>query len=283
MPETADQVNVRDWCRLAYVLHNEFMWKHAQGQILSLPSLGGGKDMVIVYARSKSDAIAKADGSYEPRPKRARPTPPTGVKKAADKMDEDAAANAAPPPAAPAGGYAPPQAYEQQQQQQQPPPQQQQWGPPAGAPGAPPPGMGGAPPPGGAPQGGPPPGWGGPPGMGAPPGAPPGGPPPGWGPPGGPPPMGGPPPGYGAPQRGPPPPAQPAIIPPHPILFLENLPEDATTEQISAIFAPVVAPPRVNAVCDMCLGLRLRVEVLRVLMTSLASLRVFACRARAHV
>lgn len=36
-----------------------------KGQILSLPSLGGGKDMVIVFARSKSDAIAKADGTYE--------------------------------------------------------------------------------------------------------------------------------------------------------------------------------------------------------------------------
>ena len=38
---------------------------YLKGQILSLPSLGGGKDMVIVYARSKSDAIAKADGTYE--------------------------------------------------------------------------------------------------------------------------------------------------------------------------------------------------------------------------
>lgn len=36
-----------------------------KGQILSLPSLGGGKDMVIVFARSKSDAIAKADGTFE--------------------------------------------------------------------------------------------------------------------------------------------------------------------------------------------------------------------------
>jgi hypothetical protein len=34
--------------------------------------------MVIVFARAKSDAIAKADGTYAPRSKRARPTPPTG-------------------------------------------------------------------------------------------------------------------------------------------------------------------------------------------------------------
>ena len=61
----------------------------------------------------------------------------------------------------------------------------------------------------------------------------------GWGPPGGPPPGGGPP-GYGAPPQGRPPPAHPAVIPPHPILFLENLPEDATTEQIATVFAPVL-------------------------------------------
>jgi hypothetical protein len=119
--------------------------------------------------------------------------------------------------------------------QQQPPPQQQQqqqqqWAPPPGGPGAMPPAMG-APPPSQT-QGGPP-GWGGPPGMGGPP---PGGPPMGWGAP-----PGGGPPGYGAPPQGrPPQPSHPAVIPPHPILFLENLPEDATTEQISAVFAAVL-------------------------------------------
>ena len=90
-----------------------------QGQILSLPSIGGGKDMVIAFARAKSDALAKADGTFEPRPKRVRPTPPTGVKPKSDKMEEDGGrANGLPPPAAPAdaGGYPPPQPQQQQPQ-----------------------------------------------------------------------------------------------------------------------------------------------------------------------
>ena len=193
-----------------------------QGQILSLPSIGGGKDMVIAFARAKSDALAKADGTFEPRPKRVRPTPPTGVKPKSDKMEEDGGrANGLPPPAAPAdaGGYPPPQPQQQPQQPQQfqPPPQQQQWGAPPPASSAQAPGYPGGPPPPGMQMGGPP--------------------PPVWGGASGPPPPMGGPPGYGGPPARPPAPQVPGVIPPHPILFLENLPEDATTESISAVFS----------------------------------------------
>jgi len=65
------------------------------------------KPMRIAFAKSKSDVIAKADGSFRPREKRARPDPPTGDKSAKKSATTDAA------PAAPAPhGAAAPMAIE---------------------------------------------------------------------------------------------------------------------------------------------------------------------------
>eukprot|EP00960_Hanusia_phi_P047239 758314-Hanusia_phi.AAC.4 len=69
-----------------------------QGHTLSLTSVGGGKQMKISYARSKSDVIAKLEGTFEARTKKTKAKPPTGKKvkkaKAAEggegEMEEDA-------------------------------------------------------------------------------------------------------------------------------------------------------------------------------------------------
>jgi hypothetical protein len=143
-----------------------------------------GKEMRIFFAKTKSDAIAKLDGSYQKRERKLRPKPVQKPKADPVEEDEDLAAPAALSSAPAPGGV-----------------------PPAAAAGVP--GMGGAPP-GTAAAG-----------FGAPL--------PGYGPP----------PGYGHA----PPAAAAAPVLPHPILFLENLPPDASSDDVSSVFAPVSPNP----------------------------------------
>eukprot|EP00290_Baffinella_frigidus_P046755 CAMPEP_0180405312 /NCGR_PEP_ID=MMETSP0989-20121125/40526_1 /TAXON_ID=697907 /ORGANISM="non described non described, Strain CCMP2293" /LENGTH=309 /DNA_ID=CAMNT_0022408875 /DNA_START=64 /DNA_END=993 /DNA_ORIENTATION=+ len=172
-----------------------------------------GKDMRIAFAKNKSDAAAKLQGTYVPRSRRLRPKPPSGVKKVEEEEDEEDEEMPAPVAAAPVQAYVPPQVVAAPAQAPPPvaaaPPQQppQQLGPPPGR----------APPPSAPPQQ-----------QGPPPGAP----PPGYAMPA----YGQPPPGYGGPPAHAPAPVMPTVTMPHPILFLENLPHDASTDDIAAVF-----------------------------------------------
>eukprot|EP00283_Hemiselmis_rufescens_P010131 CAMPEP_0173432582 /NCGR_PEP_ID=MMETSP1357-20121228/10331_1 /TAXON_ID=77926 /ORGANISM="Hemiselmis rufescens, Strain PCC563" /LENGTH=268 /DNA_ID=CAMNT_0014397199 /DNA_START=86 /DNA_END=890 /DNA_ORIENTATION=+ len=72
-----------------------------------------GQVLKVAYAKSKSHAVQKAEGTYSGHKRKERPKPPTGAKKAKAPAREDSDDDEAPPPApgfAPApGGYPPPQ------------------------------------------------------------------------------------------------------------------------------------------------------------------------------
>eukprot|EP00123_Amoebidium_parasiticum_P015134 comp22802_c0_seq1/m.35768 comp22802_c0_seq1/g.35768 ORF comp22802_c0_seq1/g.35768 comp22802_c0_seq1/m.35768 type:complete len:309 (-) comp22802_c0_seq1:170-1096(-) len=176
------------------------------------------KPMKIAFAKKKSDAVAKMEGTFVPRPRL-----PKGEKRRREQLgsddDEDSpapapAAGAAPagmPPAVPGGPPVPPAGF-----------------PPGAPPFGMPPGM----PPFGVPPGMPPPPFGMPP-FGFPPGFPPGAPPgtdssaAGFGAP------------PGAPPAAPAPaprPAGPSENPPNNILLLTGLPEETTDKMLIALF-----------------------------------------------
>eukprot|EP00287_Rhodomonas_sp_CCMP768_P007844 CAMPEP_0196730408 /NCGR_PEP_ID=MMETSP1091-20130531/10468_1 /TAXON_ID=302021 /ORGANISM="Rhodomonas sp., Strain CCMP768" /LENGTH=283 /DNA_ID=CAMNT_0042073401 /DNA_START=10 /DNA_END=861 /DNA_ORIENTATION=+ len=69
-----------------------------QGHVMS------GKEMRIFFAKGKSDAVAKLDGSYRPREKRVRPKPQSKPKGGDGNMVD---ASGAVPPAAPSGAPPP--------------------------------------------------------------------------------------------------------------------------------------------------------------------------------